>query len=193
MRRLPYLISKPAILLLLAVPIHIGGRMAAFCSPNKADSFIYTIAAYRFWQPDATAADLVPDKPAGQALLTGWVYHIWPWPPSRLAMIPVESAFMLAGYAMFFALGTRLFGRQVDLCPVRHRPIGGGPAGLGAVDEVLLGPTVSVLRVGVAHDRAGLRRERCRADVADAEQVAEGEVRADRAVAVDARPVPEHE
>ncbi|NLX20094.1 MAG: DUF2029 domain-containing protein [Phycisphaerae bacterium] len=101
---------SPASLLVVALLVHVAGRIAAFCMPIKLDSFYYTISAYRLWRAGAIFEDLIPDKPPGQALLTGWVYHLWPGEPSRLAMIPVESAFMLAAYGVFWWLARRLFG-----------------------------------------------------------------------------------
>lgn len=111
-RRWPSLMTAPATILVLTVATHAGGRIAAFCGPHKVDSYTYTVAAYKFWTPGSTAADLVPDKPAGQALLTGWCYRIWPGPPTRLTLAPIESAFLLAGAAVFGWLALRLFGPQ---------------------------------------------------------------------------------
>ena len=98
-------------LLASAVAIHAAGRVAAFCSPFKVDSFVYSVAAYRLYDADVTIEDLVGDKPPGQALMTGWIYRVLPGPPTRLAMVPLESAFMLAGFAVFWRLAIILFGR----------------------------------------------------------------------------------
>lgn len=101
---------SPATLLILALGIHLAGRIAAICCPFKVDSYTYAASAFRLYAPDATLSDLVPDKPPGQALLTGWVYRLLPGPPTRLALAPIESAFMLAGYFLFWRLATRLWG-----------------------------------------------------------------------------------
>lgn len=95
---------------LVVLGIHAAGRIAAFCSPYVVDSRIYSLAAYSFWQPEPSADAIVPDKPPGQALLTGWVFRVWPNEPSRATLVPVESAFMLAAYAIFAALAIRLAG-----------------------------------------------------------------------------------
>ncbi|MBP7933220.1 MAG: glycosyltransferase family 39 protein [Phycisphaerae bacterium] len=111
-RRLPFFLSGPATLVTLAILMHCVGRAAAFCSPVKVDSFVYTVAAYQLYAPGATVACLIPDKPPGQAMLSGWVFHVWPGPPSRVKLLPVESAFLIAGYVAFWLLASRLFGRQ---------------------------------------------------------------------------------
>lgn len=112
-RRLPYLLSGPAALVVLSLLLHLVGRAAAFCSPVKLDSFYYAVAAYRLYAPGATSECLIPDKPPGQAVLSGWVFRLWPGPPSRVKLLPVESGFMLAGYAAFWLLASRLFSRGV--------------------------------------------------------------------------------
>lgn len=106
-------ITSPIVLLMVTLGVHVAGRAATFCSPFKVDSMVYAVAAYRVWQPDATVNDLIPDKPPGQALLTGWVYRLTPAPPSRLPLIPVESLFLISAYAVVFILGRRLFGARI--------------------------------------------------------------------------------
>ncbi len=100
-------------LLVLVLMVHAGGRMAAFCAPDKVDSVTYSLAAYRLWQPDATYRDVVPDKPPGQAVLTGWVYRIWPGSPSRLALVPIESLFLIGAYATIYVLARRRLGASI--------------------------------------------------------------------------------
>ena len=104
--------QKGLALLLIAAALflHVAGRAVALRSLYLYDTFYYSVAAYRFWQPGATPADLIPDKPIGQPLLTGWVFRTPGAPASRMALVPVESAFMLAGYAVFFVTARRLFG-----------------------------------------------------------------------------------
>jgi len=115
LRAWPDRLVSPGVLLAAIVVVHAGGRIAAVCSPHKIDSFYYAVSAYRFWQSDADYADLVPDKPAGQALLTGWCFRLWPGRPSRLVLIPIESVFLLGAYAAFGLLVARLAGRQLAL------------------------------------------------------------------------------
>jgi len=102
-----------ALLLLSACAFHLAGRTAAFCCPWKSDSYLYGASAYQVWQPDATIDALVPNKPVGQALITGWVYRIWPCPPSRLTLAPIESAWMIAGFVTFWLLARRLLARHI--------------------------------------------------------------------------------
>ncbi len=106
-------LTRPPVLLLLAVLVHILGRTAAVCHPYKADSYVYATAAHRLWHGGATFADLIPDKPPGQALLTGWCYRLAPEPHTRLTLIPIESAFLLAAYAVFWLVARRLCGPGV--------------------------------------------------------------------------------
>ncbi len=102
---------RPGVLLLLVVAVHGVGRIGAVCAPSKFDSFVYSVSAYRFYDPQSSSTDLVPDKPAGQALLTGWCYRVAPGPPTRLTLIPIESAFLLCSYLLFWRLALRLFGQ----------------------------------------------------------------------------------
>lgn len=107
--------AHPAVVLVCLLAVHAAGRAAAFCYPAKVDSFTYALAAYRLWEPAASPEALVPDKPPGQAILTGWVYRLATGAPSRVTMIPVESAFMLAGYGLFWLVSNRLHDRRVGL------------------------------------------------------------------------------
>lgn len=100
------------VVLLLVLLVHASGRIAAISHPVIVDSFIYAIAACRLWQPDATTADLVPDKPPGQAILTGWCYRLAPGEPSRLTLVPIESAFLLGAYLVFYHVARRQYGRR---------------------------------------------------------------------------------
>ncbi len=96
-------------LLILAFCIHFLGRAAAMAGTGEFDSFLYSVAAYQAWQSGSSADALVPDKPAGQAVLTGWSYRLWWGLPSRLVLVPVESAFLLGGLAALYLSGARLF------------------------------------------------------------------------------------
>lgn len=112
-RRISQSVPSPLAWVALIVLVHFAGRWVAFCAPHLVDSMTYSLAAYRFWQPDANSADLIPDKPPGQALLTGWCFRVWPGPPSRAVLIPIESAFMLSAYLVFYRLGRRMLGAGV--------------------------------------------------------------------------------
>ena len=113
-RRLPYVLSSPAFLLLVALCCHVAGRVAAISCPFKVDSVTYSVSAFDLYDANITIDDLVPDKPPGQALLTGWVYRLLPGPPTRLTLMPVESAFMFAGYLVFWWLAVRLWGSRLS-------------------------------------------------------------------------------
>ena len=102
-----------AVVVLVVLATHVVGRVSAICASANYDSFTYAVCAYRFFSPDASAADLVPDKPAGQFMMTGWCYRVWPGPPSRLVLAPIESAFLLAAYAAFWFLARGMHGAHV--------------------------------------------------------------------------------
>jgi len=104
-------VTRPLSLFALIVAVHAVGRVGAVCAPSKFDSFVYAVAAHQFYDAQSDFSDLVPDKPAGQALLTGWCYRVMPGPPSRLTLIPIDSAFLLLGYFIFWRMTLKLFGR----------------------------------------------------------------------------------
>jgi len=106
-------LTRPAVVVIAILALHGAARVAALCGPGEVDSFLYSVAAYKFWHADATLDDLVSDKPPGQAMLTGWCYHLTSGPPSRLVLAPIESAFLLGAYATFWLLARRLFGGRV--------------------------------------------------------------------------------
>ncbi len=103
-------LANALLVLLLIMIVHGAGRVAAVCHPYKIDSFTYSVAAYKLWHTGATAADLVADKPPGQAILTGWCYRVFPGEPTRLTLVPIESLFLLGAYAVFFLIARRLYG-----------------------------------------------------------------------------------
>ncbi len=96
--------NRPATYLVLVLIVHVWARAASFNHYHKVDSFTLGICSYKMWHAGAEFADLVPDKPPGQALLTGWVFHLLPDPPTRLALIPVESVFLLGAYFVFWRI-----------------------------------------------------------------------------------------
>ncbi len=98
--------------ILAALAVHVAGRLAAVGNDVRTDSLLYGVSAWRFWSSSSTAGDLILDKPVGQMMLTGWIYHLWPGGPSRISVVPVESAFMLAACGAFWLLSARLFGRS---------------------------------------------------------------------------------
>ena len=111
--RLPYTLTRPTTLLCLALVLHVVGRVGALSGPGEFDSFLYSISAYRVFQPDATVDDLVSDKPAGQAVLTGWCYQLVDGPPTRWVLIPIESAFLIGAYLILWRLTCRLFNASI--------------------------------------------------------------------------------
>lgn len=113
--RFVYVVTRPLCLLMLIVVVHVVGRIGAVCAPSKFDSFVYAIAAYRFYDSQADFSDLVPDKPAGQALLTGWCYQLLPGEPTRLTLIPIDSVFLVLSYLIFWRLAVRLLGKRPAL------------------------------------------------------------------------------
>lgn len=44
-------------------------------------------------------------------MLTGWCYRLAAGPPSRVTLVPIETFFLVAAYALFWCLSQRLFGR----------------------------------------------------------------------------------
>lgn len=96
--------------LALLIVVHVGGRITAIGGPGRFDSTLYAVAADRLWSPDASPDHLIPDKPPGQSILTGWCFRVAPGDASRLVLVPIESAFLLGSMLLLFALGTRLWG-----------------------------------------------------------------------------------
>lgn len=136
-----HLLAKPAVILSLTLAVHVAGRVAAVCATSKFDSFVYAVAAYKLYDADATFDDLIPDKPIGQSLLTGWVYRVAPSPPTRLAMIPLESLFMLGGYLFFGLLVWRLFGGAIASALVFLLAV--GVNGYNTLDSTVAGLNVN--------------------------------------------------
>jgi len=144
--RFPFLV----LMALAIAAVHVLARVSAICTSANYDSLTYAVAAWRFYSPDALAADLVADKPAGQALLTGWCYRLWPGSPSRLALIPIESAFLLAGYVAFWHLARRLHGTRAASLQVAmlvlafnaYNTLDDSTAGFNVNENYLLLPTL---------------------------------------------------
>ncbi len=79
------------------------------CHSFKVDSYTHAVFAYKVWYEGAAFDDLIPDKPAGYALLTGWSFYLHPGAPTRLALVPIESASLIAAYIVFWRLARRFF------------------------------------------------------------------------------------
>ncbi len=100
-----------AVLGILAV--HGIGRVGAFCSPIRADSYGYSGFAWRIAQGDVLYRDLLVDKPPGLLWLLAPVYLVAP--AARWPLIPWESAWMLAGYWAFYRAARELYAREIAL------------------------------------------------------------------------------
>jgi hypothetical protein len=100
-----------AVIVILAS--HITGRVGAFCSPIRADSYAYSGFAWRIAQGDVLYRDLLVDKPPGLLWLLAPVYLVAP--PARWPLIPWESAWMLAGYWAFYRAARELYAREIAL------------------------------------------------------------------------------
>jgi len=158
-------LTRPGVLLLLVVVVHVVGRVSAVCAPSKFDSFVYAVTAYRFYDPQSSFSDLVPDKPAGQALLTGWCYKADPGPPTRLTLIPIESAFLLSGYLVFWRLALRLFGRSpaalmtllLAVAVNTYNTLDTTVAGLNVNENYLLAPMLMAVYAHLLVGRPGWR------------------------------------
>jgi len=100
-----------AVLGILAV--HGIGRVGAFCSPIRADSYAYSGFAWRIAQGDVLYRDLLVDKPPGLLWLLAPVHLVAP--AARWPLIPWESAWMLAGYWAFYRAARALYARQIAL------------------------------------------------------------------------------
>lgn len=98
---------------ILILAVCVVGRATALCAPSKWDSYLYAAASYRLYAPDVTFEDLIPDKPPGQALLSGWLYRVIPGPPTRLTMLIPDAAFLLGGCLVFARLARLCFGPRI--------------------------------------------------------------------------------
>ncbi len=94
--------------------VHVAGRVGAYCSPLKGDSYIYASFGYRVAHGDVFYRDMSDIKPPGHAWLNAVAYSFGGW--GRSALIPLESLFLVAAYAAFYALGKRWYGHGVGLC-----------------------------------------------------------------------------
>ena len=93
--------------------IHVVGRAGSFCSPIRADSYVFAGFGYRIAQGEVLYLDVSDAKPPGIFLLNAMVYRLGAH--GRAALIPVESLFLLLGYFAVYAVGRDLYGRGVGL------------------------------------------------------------------------------
>ena len=105
--------SRRAIASVLAVgtivAVNVLGRAGAYCSPVRADSYVFTSFGYRIAHGDVMYRDMNDAKPPGMFLLNAAVYLVAP--PTRAAMIPVELVIMLLGCGMVYRAGRELYAR----------------------------------------------------------------------------------
>ncbi|MBN1511111.1 MAG: glycosyltransferase family 39 protein [Phycisphaerae bacterium] len=99
--------------LVVILVVHVTGRVGAFCSPIRADSYAYSGFAWRIAQGDVLYRDLQVDKPPGLLWLLAPVYLVAP--AARWPLIPWESAWMLAGYWAFYRAARELYAREIAL------------------------------------------------------------------------------
>lgn len=92
---------------------HVTGRVGAFCSPIRADSYAYSGFAWRIAQGNVLYRDLLVDKPPGLLWLLAPVYLVAP--AARWPLIPWESAWMLAAYWAFYRAARELYAREIAL------------------------------------------------------------------------------
>lgn len=102
------LLCRTSVLCALVLLVHIGGRVAAIHAPARVDSLLYSRDAWLFHSAGTEPAELVMDKPPGQPFLTGWVYRLLPAPPTRLALAPLETAFMVSAYVVLVVMLRRV-------------------------------------------------------------------------------------
>lgn len=93
--------------------VHVLGRVGAFCSPIRSDSYVFASFGYRMAQGEVLYRDVSDAKPPGIFLLNEALYRLGGH--GRAALIPVESAFMLLGYLAVYKVGRDLYGRGIAL------------------------------------------------------------------------------
>ncbi|MCP4251417.1 MAG: hypothetical protein GY778_30645 [bacterium] len=96
------------------VGVHTVGRVAAYCSPIRSDSYVFSSFGYRMAHGERLYQDMNDAKPPGVFLLNAAVYAAVDR-PTRGVLIPVETVFLLLGYLAVFAVGAELYGRGVGL------------------------------------------------------------------------------
>ena len=97
--------------------IHVLGRVGAFCSPIRSDSYVFASFGYRIAHGEVFYRDMSDAKPPGVFLLNGdrALTGGMSVKGGRAALIPIESLFMLLGYFAVYKVGADLYGRAVGL------------------------------------------------------------------------------
>jgi hypothetical protein len=103
----------PVVGITAILAIHVLGRVAAYCSPIRADSYVFSSFGYRMAHGEVLYRDMSDAKPPGIFLLNAAVYLVADG--GREALIPIESLFMLLGYFALYKIGADLYGRAVGL------------------------------------------------------------------------------
>ena len=99
--------------ILLVIGLHIAGRVGAYCSPLKNDSYIYASFGYRIAHGDVMYRDMSDIKPPGLFMIFALAYRIFPG--GRAALVPVESLFLFLAYYVLYRLGRDIYGRGLAL------------------------------------------------------------------------------
>ncbi len=98
----------------LIVGVHIAGRVGAYCSPlSSDDSYIFAGFGCRMAHGDVLYRDMSDIKPPGLFMVYGLVYRVAP--AVRAAVVPVETVFLLLGYAAVYYAAAEAFGRRAAL------------------------------------------------------------------------------
>lgn len=95
------------------IAIHIAGRVGAYCSPLKNDSYVYAAFGYRIAHGDVLYRDMSDIKPPGLFMLFALVYLVGP--ASRSSIVPVESLFLLLSCYLIYRLSRQIYGGAVAL------------------------------------------------------------------------------
>jgi hypothetical protein len=98
---------------LAIVAIHVVGRVGAYCSPIRGDSYLYGAVGYRIALGDRMYAEVSDVKPP----IVYWLYaaSYTVLPPGRLSMAPVDTLASGLGYWAVFAFARRLYGTGVGM------------------------------------------------------------------------------
>lgn len=95
--------------------IHFAGRIGGYCSPlGDDDSYIFAGFGCRMAGGDVLYRDMSDIKPPGLFMLYALVYLIAP--AARLAIAPIESLFLLAGYYTIYRFCAEFYGKSAALC-----------------------------------------------------------------------------
>ncbi|NOT01608.1 MAG: hypothetical protein HOP29_13380 [Phycisphaerales bacterium] len=98
----------------LVLCVHAAGRIGAYCSPLRNDSYIYASFGYRIAQGDVLYRDMSDIKPPGLFLLYAMNYLVLP--PGRPSLVPVESLFLIAAYYAVYRIARDFYGPAIGVC-----------------------------------------------------------------------------